>query len=157
MHMDACKFLTLLTLLVISTSSGSEIFKWVDNNGKTHFTDTPPPGEQAEELQLKINTYTAAEVTPLIQRLGRKNKVVMYDAAWCGVCKQAKQYFREKRIAYVSYDVENNQIGKRDFKRLKGRSVPIIILGNKRMNGFTIQKFENLYRDFTANRATTPD
>ena len=88
----------------------AEFYKWIDNKGNMHFTDTPPQGEKVEALELKINTYSSVEVTPLVDRLGKK-----------------------------------------DFKLLKGKSVPIIIVGDKRMNGFTVARFEKLYQQHMFN------
>jgi glutaredoxin len=124
----------------------AEIHKWVDAQGKTHFSDTPPAGQQTEQLELKIKTYTAVEITPLEQRLGKSDKVVMYSATWCGICTKAKQYFKANSIPYVVYDIEKSRAGKQGFKQLKGRGVPIILVGGKRMNGFSVAKFEKLYK-----------
>lgn len=132
-------------MLFISTFACAEIYKWVDERGKTHFTDSPPDGLKTEEIKLKINTYTAVEIKPLVQRLGSDDKVVMYSAAWCGMCKQAKHYFRSNNIPYKVYDIEKSRVGKMDFKLLGGTSVPIIIVGRKRMNGFNIARFKKLY------------
>jgi glutaredoxin len=132
--------------LLFSAVSNAEFYKWTDDKGNVHFTDTPPKGKKVEELELKINTYSAVEIIPLVERLGRKDKVVMYSATWCGICKKAKRYFKAKKIPYVVYDVEKSYSGKRDFKLLKGKSVPIIIVGDKRMNGFTVARFDKLYQ-----------
>ena len=141
-----------ITSLLFSTASSAEFYKWTDDKGNVHFTDTPPKGKKVEQLELKINTYSAVEITPLVERLGKKNKVVMYSATWCGICKTAKRYFKAKKIPYVIYDVEKSYSGKRDFKLLKGKSVPIIIVGDKRMNGFTVARFDKLYQQQMLNR-----
>lgn len=137
----------LMCLLSVNIIATAEIYRWTDEQGKMHFTDSPPTGKQVEEVEVKVkvNTYSAVEITPLIERLGRKNKVVMYTAAWCGICKKAKKYFHKNSIDYVAYDVEKSRTGKRDYKLLKARSVPIIIIGDKRMNGFNPAKFDKLY------------
>ncbi len=135
----------LICLLSVSMTASAEIYRWTDEKGKMHFTDSPPTGKQVEEVEVKVNTYSAVEITPLIERLGRKDKVVMYTAAWCGICKKAKKHFQKNGIDYVTYDVEKSRSGKRDYKLLKARSVPIIIIGDKRMNGFNPAKFDRLY------------
>lgn len=38
-------------MFTLSQSAGAEIYKWVDENGVVHFSDTPPPGKEAEKLQ----------------------------------------------------------------------------------------------------------
>ncbi|VAW51659.1 hypothetical protein MNBD_GAMMA06-366 [hydrothermal vent metagenome] len=141
------KYLTYtLLLLLFSFPVNGEIYKWVDQHGNTHFTDKPPADKKAEEVKLKINTYTAVQITPLVERLGRKDKVVIYTTERCGYCKKAKQYFRDNNIAYIDYDVEKSRTGKRDYKLLKGKAVPIIIVGDKRMNGFSVPRFAKLYK-----------
>ena len=149
-------FLFMASLL-FSAASSAEFYKWTDDKGNVHFTDTPPKGKKVEQLELKINTYSAVEIKPLVERLGKKNKVVMYSATWCGICKKAKRYFKAKKIPYVIYDVEKSYSGKRDFKLLKGKSVPIIIVGNKRMNGFTVTRFDKLYQQQVLKRDTATE
>ncbi len=146
MNREVTTIVTALILLLASVHADAEIHKWVDAQGKTHFSDTPPAGQQTEQLELKINTYTAVEITPLEQRLGKSDKVVMYSATWCGICTKAKQYFKTNNIPYVVYDIEKSRAGKQGFKQLKGRGVPIILVGGKRMNGFSVAKFEKLYK-----------
>jgi len=153
-HFYSIKIVLLVTTLFFCTFSVSaEIYKWVDKYGKTQFTDNPPIGKKTEEVEVKINTYSAVSIRPLVERLGKKDKVVMYTATWCGICKQAKKYFIKNDIPYVTYDVENSKIGKIDFKLLRGRSVPVIIVGNKRMNGFTVSRFDKLYKKYKSKQA----
>lgn len=38
--------------LLLAISSGAEIYKWVDEEGITHYTESPPTGAPAKELQL---------------------------------------------------------------------------------------------------------
>jgi len=146
-------FAFTLLLLLCNHSVNAEIYKWVDEHGKAHFTDKPPAGKKTEEIELKINTYSAVEIKPLLERLGRTDKVVIYTAAWCGICKKAKKYFRKKNIAYVAYDVEKSRTGKRAYKALRGKAVPIIIVGDKRMNGFTASRFDKLYKEQMEKKA----
>ncbi|MDH5484680.1 MAG: DUF4124 domain-containing protein [Gammaproteobacteria bacterium] len=134
-------------LLIFNSPAYSEIYKWIDDKGKTHFTDKPPTNVKTETVELKINTYTAVEITPLIERLGRADKVVIYTTDWCSMCNRAKTYFRRNNIDYIAYDVEKSTIGKKDYKLLHGKAVPIIIIGKKRMNGFSASRFEALYQD----------
>ena len=75
----------------------------------------------------------------------KRPSVVMYSAVWCGVCKRARQFFNVNKIPFSEYDVETSAKGKKDFARLKGRGVPVILIGKKRMNGFDKVRFKQLY------------
>lgn len=137
-----------LVLLLSAVGARADIYKWVDGSGKLHFSDQPPARGPAETVKLRINTYTSPKVsTTETQSLaGGSNKVVIYSASWCGVCKKAKAYFRQRQIPFQDYDVENNSRARREFRELGGRGVPIILVGNQRMNGFSAERFEQMYR-----------
>lgn len=135
------KILFILVSLIISQASYSEIYKYTDKDGKVRFTDRKPSGNnKAETVKLKINTVKTPSVSN--NALGVNNKIVMYSATWCGVCKQARHYFQNKGIPFQEYDVEKSIKGRKDFRRLGGKGVPIILIGNKRMDGFSRQYFE---------------
>ena len=61
----------------------------------------------------------------------------MYSAEWCGICKRAKSFMDSEGIPYKEYDVDESSKGKRDFKKLNGKGVPIFLVGDQRMNGFS--------------------
>jgi hypothetical protein len=46
---------------------------------------------------------------------------------------------------FSEYDVDKSSKGKRDFKKLGGKGVPVILVGKQRMNGFSAGKFEKIY------------
>lgn len=144
----------LCTLAVLSAQA-ADVYKWVDDKGRTHYTDQPPVDLESEELEIRIQTITAP---PVVRKFDyesifksskpakKSKKVIMYSTAWCGVCKQAKAYFKSKKIRYVEYDVEKSSKGRADFKRLNGKGVPIILVGNRRMDGFSPRRFEAMRR-----------
>lgn len=139
----------ILLLYTISAplSYAGKILKWTDENGNIHFTDRVPIKANSEEIKIKINSYTAR---PIIKELAavfqRSDKIVMYSTARCGYCKKAKRYFKKNRIPFKEYDVEKSNKGKSDYKKLNGKGVPIILIGKKKMVGFSIASFEALYR-----------
>ncbi|MEM7210039.1 MAG: DUF4124 domain-containing protein [Pseudomonadota bacterium] len=130
------------------------LYKWVDENGQIHYGDQLPNDANQETITGKISSYESVDVSSDKAGLGgfesdagavQKKKVVMYSAVWCGVCKRAAKWMESRDIAFTEYDIENSTKGARDFKRLKGTGVPIIIVGKKRINGFTTQAFEAAY------------
>ena len=59
---------------------------------------------------------------------------------------KAKHYFKSKGIRFTEFDVEKSAKGKREFNKLGGGGVPIILVGSRRMNGFSVESFEKLYK-----------
>lgn len=146
----------VLMLLLLPTVSGAELYQWTDANGVRHFSNTPPPAEaddlrQMEEVVGSDDTATdrlrqtldlfesdadRSDATARIARRQRHPKVVMYTTPTCGYCHRAKAYFNEHGIAYTEVDVTTSSQGRRDFKRLNGRGVPLILIGDQRISGF---------------------
>ncbi len=138
---------SLAVILVVLSNPGAnaEIYRWVDDNGKVNFSDQPPGDSSATQVEIHINSYTKAAVGAANSESAVNPKVVMYSASWCSICKQAKSWFERKDIAYSEYDIERSEKGKRDYKKLNGTGVPIILVGRKRINGFSPETFDKVY------------
>lgn len=139
-------FLSII-LLMLAVSAHAEIHMWTDEKGKKHFSDKPPVNVETSIVEVKVNTYESPNIESIKDYSGTNNKVVMYSAVWCGVCKKAKQYFDSNNVNYSEYDIDTSSKGKRDFKRMGGKGVPIILVGEKRLNGFSQATFETIYND----------
>jgi len=130
--------------LIPAAVNADQIFKWVDDNGKVHFTDMPPNDQETEQVQLRINSYSATELLEM-DEASSSDKVIMYGTDWCTYCDKAKNYFVAKHIPFVEYDIEKDSTARREYDRLGGRGVPVILVGDKRMNGFSVATFERMY------------
>lgn len=131
-----------LTVSVSQAVGAAGIYKWKDVDGRIHIGDRPPPASSAEQISVRpVNTFggiaTPDSDANAGTTAGATEKVVIYTTQRCGYCNKAKAYFRNKGVAYSEYDVETSSKGRRDYKKLQGRGVPIIMVGSKRLNGFS--------------------
>ena len=138
--------LLLITLLFSGACCGADIHQWRDRDGGRHFGDRPPAGAQSSTVMVEPNVYAGTGADGRATTSRQAHTVVLYSTAWCGYCRKARNYFRTNNIEFAEYDVEKTLKGKRDYKRLGARGVPIILVGKKRLNGFSRAAFENLYR-----------
>ena len=143
------KIIIILLLLVVFPSQ-AEIYKWVDENGKVHFSDRKPESEKTEELKLEVNTYThvtfeSSTVDIGLNRKTGSKKVVMYSTEWCGYCEKARRYFKKSKIRFTEYDIEKNAKAKRRYDKMGAKGIPVILVGKKRMNGFSEKGFKRIY------------
>lgn len=129
--------------LVCTQVANAEVYKWVDEQGQVYYTDQPVgiTGD-ASAIDLQVNTYTAPQI---LDSVYRSSGVVMYSASWCTVCRKASKYFRQKGITFTEYDIERSEKGRREYNKLGARGVPVILVGDKRLNGFTEEAFNKLY------------
>lgn len=74
--------------------------------------------------------------------IASKPDVIMLGAWWCTYCYQAKKYFQHNNIDYCEYDMENTTTGKRLYEEHGRGAVPILLIGEYQLNGFSEQQIE---------------
>jgi glutaredoxin len=65
-----------------------------------------------------------------------QTRVVVYGTATCPFCAKARAYLKERNVAFGDFDVDKTEKGKHDFGELGGKSVPVILIGNRKLVGF---------------------
>lgn len=126
-------------------ASAADIHRWTAADGTIHFGDRPPADAATTLVTVKPNVYTSPSIVPATTELNVPGEVVLYSTQWCGYCKQARRYFTDNGIRFTEYDVEKSARGQRDFKKLRAKGVPVILVGDQRMNGFSANAFRKLY------------
>jgi glutaredoxin-like YruB-family protein len=154
--------LAVITLLLAFSLAGAEMYQWVDDNGSVTFKDSPPP---ASRKQKKVKVYSDSDfdpappqpvpatrsdrraAKPAAQTMTSQNErftgtVEIYVTEWCGYCKKAQKYMKDKGIPFVVYDIEKDSAAMQRHKEFGGRGVPLIVIGTKKMSGFSPESFE---------------
>lgn len=141
----------IVAALLLAVPAAAQVYKWTDPSGKVHYGDRPPDDAKKQELKIRIPSYDGpVQVRDWSSVLGTKagaakaGQVTMYSTSWCGHCKNARNYFAARRIAYREIDVEKSAEAAREFKALGGDGVPLILVGGKAMSGFDPESFEAL-------------
>ncbi len=141
-----------LTLLLLVTPLMAEIYRSVDEHGNVTFSDRPGESGASQPVQIEdINSFRSPEIrrferarTPA--RSGGE-QVVMYSASWCGVCDRARNHFEENGIPYSEYDIEESEQALREFREIGGKGVPVLLYGDRRMDGFSESDFDRTYEN----------
>ncbi len=72
-------------------------------------------------------------------------RVVLYTMEKCPHCHTAKRYLDEQGIAYRLCNIKSAQ-GQKEFASTRMRGVPVLKIGDKLLNGFSVKEFNNLYK-----------
>lgn len=129
----------LLLMLLTASVAQAQMYKWKDDKGVTHFTDTPPPAS-AKKAELK-NYNTAGsggvELPPELAEVVRARPVVLYTSGGCGGgCDRARTMLAARGIPYREKTVNTPE----DFEVLKKAGsdgqVPFLLIGRSRQVGF---------------------
>lgn len=119
----------------------------VQNNGTEKADDSLLGQARAAlaDLQAALS-HKFAEWTgssPVVTNPG--NKVDLYTTAWCGACKKAKAWFREKNIPFTEYDVEKDANAALRMRKLGGGGgVPFAVINEDAIEGFNPQGYQAL-------------
>ncbi len=144
-----------LLSMVFAGTVHSRIYKWVDEDGRTHMGDKPPKTREFNEIEVIVNVIPspkspakgAAATTAAQQKPAASGKnVIMYSAEWCGVCTRARRYFNANNIPFTEYDIDKSTKGRREYRKLGGRGVPIILVDKHRLDGFSTHSFQHAYQ-----------
>ena len=145
------KLIVIFILIFISTFVSAEIYKTVDENGRVIFTDKPTA--KAEQVEVDTNSNTADGLSDSAyskandiksKKPAKQKSVVMYSTSWCGVCKKASAYMQSNGIQYKEYDIEKSKSAHSKYKKLGGKGVPLIMVGNQKMSGFSASRLESM-------------
>ena len=91
--------LVLLCTLLAGVASASEIYKWTDKNGRTQYSDRPPPAEYAAERRGPLPTEAAADA----QQAAAAGDELTADQR-CAVARARLQALRRNTAAAVDRD-----------------------------------------------------
>lgn len=76
-----------------------------------------------------------------IHRPGKtSSSVVIYTAEWCPFCRKLRAYLEENEVTFEEYDVEKSLQGGMGFWALRGRGVPVSVIGPEVVYGFDLAR-----------------
>lgn len=68
--------------------------------------------------------------------------VIIYGASWCGPCHQAAAYLKQKGVAFVEHDIEQDSAKQREMQAklakagMRGGSIPVLDVRGRILIGF---------------------
>jgi glutaredoxin len=129
--------ISVLILFIFSSFAWSQIYKWKDEKGVVHFSDSPPAGKDVQEIRIRekgagSETSKDAGRPPNRQAKEKRSfqeiKVIMYMTTWCPYCRKAREYLNSLGVGLVEYNVEKDRDKAEEAKRKGGGGggVPVI-------------------------------
>ena len=74
-------------------------------------------------------------------------RIVLYSASGCRHCRHLKQWLRSRGVPFREEDVTRNARAFKEFQRLGGRGVPLLLVGKRTIAGFDPARLERQLRD----------
>ena len=126
--------------LACAAQAQSSVYRWVDKDGKVHFSSEPPPSDAQNVTEKRMGGGNTAEgQLPYATQMAMKsNPVTLYVSNSCGdYCTEGRQLLANRGIPYTEKNAEANP---EDTEKLKaligGLQVPVLVVGTKPIKGF---------------------
>ena len=132
------KLLGLCLCLVASSVLAQTTYRWVDEKGKVHYTDTPPPKTAKNVKEKKLNANVIEGDDPYALREAMKNApITLYVAKECGdPCVKAKAYLVKRGLPYTEKELKSEAEILALTKLTGNRDVPALTVGATVQSGF---------------------
>jgi glutaredoxin len=69
-------------------------------------------------------------------------RITLYSSRQCPACRQARDFLRQRGVDFQEFDVRSNLRAQKTLARWGTRSMPVILIGDMRIDGFDRRKLE---------------
>ncbi len=120
--------LCLCTTLVIA----GNFYRWVDAEGKVHYTDEPPPAnaKSVQEKKLSGNVIESDKSSYATQLAVKRSPVVLYTTDCGEGCNKARELLVNRGVPYTTKNPTVAADGEALKKLVGALEVPVLVVGN---------------------------
>jgi len=142
------RFSVALALAALAAQFGlpaaaQQMYRWTDENGRTHITDTPPPPGAKNVRKVKPAANAAAKDKPdaqlpfVLARAVKEYPVSLYTSPNCtDPCTAARDLLNKRGVPFKEVQVWEEE-GNAELKKLAGNTqVPTIKVGASVQSGY---------------------
>lgn len=132
--------LLVAALCMAAFAANAQIYRWTDDKGRVHVTDTPPPttaknvrkSGEAPDPAVPASTQEPFE----LQQAKARYPITLYTTPGCDACAQARKLLNERGLPFKEVSVTDDpQL--QELKKVVGNtSVPALIVGSTVQRGY---------------------
>ena len=125
----------LLIALLAGIAAAQQMYRWTDENGRTHITDTPPPASAKSARKVKPAASSAEGLPYILQQAVDRFPVTLYTSADCAdPCRMAREHLAKRGVPFTESQIRE---GAEELKRVAGATeVPALKVGGKVVSGY---------------------
>ena len=136
-----------LLLTAACAASAQQLYRWTDDTGRVHITDTPPPAS-ARNVQQKpaAGSGPSDAQQPFELRQAVQNfPVTLYTAPACKeFCAMARTHLNKRGIPFTEIQVADEKTRDELRKLTGGEDVPTLLVGRSVHRGYGQEQYDAL-------------
>jgi glutaredoxin len=128
-----------LALALAAGAASAQIYRWTDEKGKVHITDTPPPpgAKNVHTHRPASAPQAAGDSEPYLLQLARKNApVTLYSTPGCEPCSAARKLLNARGVPFKEVSVVDGEQIEELKSAVGANAVPSLIVGTTVQQGF---------------------
>ena len=139
--------LAVLLAALLGVAHAQQLYRWTDEKGRVHITDTPPPAA-AKSVQKKAAVTGGADPGQMPFELSVAVKdfpVVLYTSPICKEpCAAARAMLNRRAVPFKEVQVWNEETNE-ELKKVSGNTeVPTLLVGRSVQRGFSQEAYDAL-------------
>lgn len=119
--------------MLCASAALAQQYRWIDEQGRVHYTDTPPPAtaKNVEKKNLKRNA-AGGQDDPQLAKAAKDSPVTLYSHPDCKApCDTARAILAKRAIPFQEVSVVDQERYD-ELKRLSGDAqVPVLVVGKR--------------------------
>lgn len=132
--------LAALLAAAFAAPVAAQAYRWVDKDGKVHYSQTPPPPSQAVKVEKRSAGGSVVESTQLpyaTQQAAKNHPVTIYTAEACAdACKEARALLTQRGVPFREVAV-TDEATRAELKKVSGGDqVPVMTIGSQVTKGY---------------------
>jgi len=132
--------------LVASAAHAQQLYRWIDDQGKTHVSDSPPPPsvKRFEKKRFAGSVIEGGADSFELKRAMQQAPVTLYTSPSCKEpCELARAALNKRGVPFKEVQVWSEETNAELERVVGSRSVPSLRVGNYVQKGFTQEGFES--------------
>lgn len=138
----------ILLAALASTGVQAQYYRWVDEQGKTHFGDRLPPSAAGKAESMRYGAPGADKQLPFAVRQAMANfPVALYVSPDCGeFCQAGRDFLKSRGIPFAEKDASNPESASALAQLLDSDKnvVPVLTVGPKHSRGWQREDWTRL-------------
>jgi glutaredoxin len=139
-----------LVMALVAASAWGQAYRWVDKDGRVHYTQTPPPADARDVRKKKLggNIAESSNLPYATQRAAQNFPVTLYTSPDCGApCDNARSNLVKRGVPFREINVVDQKSGE-DLKRVSGKiQLPTLVVGSQVQSGFLEDAYKGALDD----------
>jgi glutaredoxin len=148
------RLLVALVAMLLAASAAAQVYRWIDEQGRVRYSDTPPPPTAKEKKRFgPTQQERSRAANKALAGAAEKFPLTLYSSPTCTeACTAARAALNKRGVPFREvqvWDEETNQ----ELKRVSGgNEVPVLMVGERA----AVKGFEQAQYDHALDAAGYP-